>query len=883
MNSKNLIRYCLVIAFFCSCSTEKNTILRRGFHNLHAKYNGYYNANEIIKQTYSNFKNTRKENYNKILPVFIIPNNVESKNWYSQMDTAASKCELVIYRHRMPHAKKGRNRNKEWCKWIDDNWMTIAITKYYKRDFAKALKIFQYIENHYPTENSYYQSLLWQAKVLIEMESYDEAEEILLGIINKREEQIIEVVKTEEKIKVNDKLKLLFNYEERKNYLSEQEQEISLKLIQEVYPILADLQLRKERNDLAIVALEQAIEFKLNKEFKSRLIYILAQLYHKDGNYKASTYYQQVVERNPEYEMAFQAKINRALSFSGGETKAIKAQLIKMLKDDKNIDYFDQIYYALAEIAFKDGQEQLGLENLQTSINVSKGNIGQKVKSMRKMGDLSFNKYNYENAYHYYDSISKIIPPEMEDKPIIEKQYKLLKKIYFNLKTVNLNDSLFRICAMDEQERSKKIFEVVDILEAANEKTQESDLLANKGLSFPSSNSAIAQSIFLWDESMMTRGKNEFDAKWGERRLEDNWRRASKAKGIIGEEDEEVLFEQANGLYEKILQSLPCEQEDKLDLMKDSNLIALFNLGKTHHYETENLVLARIYFKRIVANYQENKEAVASAYELYVINKSLNNSAEREEMKELILSKYPNSKYAKLILGDGGLNEQEKRIKKEKKEYKFLFEKYKLGDYNWVIDKCNEKIQDSLNPIYCDYGLLMAYAQGKNRVNLDTAEIIKTLKIVTQKCIGTSEGDQAMEILKLLKINQSKSSSNKNKWKYTYEPDEKHYFILFVPKGDFDMNKAKNNVADFNMSSFSEFNLKTSNKFLNTSDQMILVKSFPSAKQAMDYYIAFKVNNGPVKKYKKKKFFVLSTNNMKELYLEKKVTNYLLFFNEFYL
>ena len=51
--------------------------------------------------------------------------------------------------------------------------------------------------------------------------------------------------------------------------------------------------------------------------------------------------------------MAFQAKINRALSFSGDDSKSIKAQLLKMLKDDKNIEFFDQIYYALAEIEFK--------------------------------------------------------------------------------------------------------------------------------------------------------------------------------------------------------------------------------------------------------------------------------------------------------------------------------------------------------------------------------------------------------------------------------------------------------------------------------------------------------------------------------------------------
>ena len=108
---------------------------------------------------------------------------------------------------------------------------------------------------------------------------------------------------------------------------------------------------------------------KHKKEFKTRLIFILAQLY-QERNFKASTYYEWVVKRNPDYDMAFQAKINRALSFSGGDSKAIKAQLLKMLKDDKNIEYFDQIYFALAEIAFSDGQEDLAIEYLMTSVRV---------------------------------------------------------------------------------------------------------------------------------------------------------------------------------------------------------------------------------------------------------------------------------------------------------------------------------------------------------------------------------------------------------------------------------------------------------------------------------------------------------------------------------
>jgi hypothetical protein len=96
------------------------------------------------------------------------------------------------------------------------------------------------------------------------------------------------------------------------------------------------------------------------------------------------------------------------------------------------------------------------------------------------------------------------------------------------------------------------------------------------------------------------------------------------------------------------------------------------------------------------------------------------------------------------------------------------------------------------------------------------------------------------------------------------------------------MNKAKNNVADFNSVNFSDLKLKVSNTFLNTSDQMIIVKSFSNSKKALDYFLAFKVNNGSIKSYRKEKFFVVTPQNLKELYLEKNTDNYLKFFKEFY-
>jgi hypothetical protein len=58
---------------------------------------------------------------------------------------------------------------------------------------------------------------------------------------------------------------------------------------------------------------------------------------------------------------------------------------------------------------------------------------------------------------------------------------------------------------------------------------------------------------------------------------------------------------------------------------------------------------------------------------------------------------------------------------------------------------------------------------------------------------------------------------------------------------------------------------------------------FKNADEAMDYYLAFKVNNGPVKSFKKQDFFVLSQNNLKQLYIDKNIKNYQAFFKEFYL
>ncbi len=873
----------LLIMLISQCSTEKNTVIHRGFHNLHAKYNGFFNANELIKTSYNNFLKSRKEDYNEILPVFPFTSNEEAKNWYAPMDTAYKKCELVIFKHRMPHKKRGKNRNKEWGKFIDDNWMTMGKTRYYKHDFPSSLKIFQHIENKYASENNYYESIFWQAKVLIEMQAFDEAEEILLNLLVKYEEQL-KNLKKKSKTPTKEKIKMVFDYEYRMDFLEDQEKIILEKTINKIYPTLAALYIKSKNNQKAIEYLELALEKKYKRRFKTRLTFILAQLYHQKGNYKASYYYQEVVESNPEYEMAFQAKINRALSFSKGDSKAIKAQLMKMLKDDKNIEYFDQIYYALAEISFKENQKNLGIEQLQKSINLSLNDPQQKIKSMRRMGDLFYDDSEYINSFLYYDSIQKIPLKKYRDQDLILKRYQLLKDIYLNELSVSRNDSLLDLCSLSEEERNNKLYEIVEMEISKKKEEANTPLLASNGkkLSTPNSNSVINTSFFIWDQGLLQRGKNEFEKKWGKIIFEDNWRRSSKTSLFFEDNEETNSTYTNNELFEELLKSLPCENRELRNSMEDSVLLSLYNLGLIHHYETQDLVKAIKKFNRIVENYQPKMEAIASIYELHNIFYTLNKTDLSLKMKKLLLEKYPKSKYTKLLLEDGISSDVQNELTLEKNFYSQLYNKFQAENYNEVLASCNNKLADSNNILTCQYGLLKAYTLKKlNDTSANNQELISTLKFVVERCLGTFYGDQANNALSALKVKSAKNLIVKKSWNFTYNPDTIHYFVMIAPK-NLKINKVKNNIADFNMSNFSDLKLKVFNTFLNTSDQMVMVKSFKNSQIALDYYVSFRVNKGNVKNYKNEDFFLISPNNLKELYLEKNPKNYIEFFNEFY-
>ena len=59
------------LAVATSCSQEKNTIVNRSYHNVTARYNGFFNGRLALQDAYRSMKENHQEDYTSLLPIFI--------------------------------------------------------------------------------------------------------------------------------------------------------------------------------------------------------------------------------------------------------------------------------------------------------------------------------------------------------------------------------------------------------------------------------------------------------------------------------------------------------------------------------------------------------------------------------------------------------------------------------------------------------------------------------------------------------------------------------------------------------------------------------------------------------------------------------------------
>jgi len=879
----------LVVALLLlgGCSTKKNTFSRRVYHNLTAHYNAYWNGNESLKEGVAELAKSAKDNYTVVLQVYNYgaANKVQSIN--PNMDRAIEKASKVIQRHSMYFDKK------EHVKWVIYSYLLIGKANFYKQDYNAARRAFDFVSRQYSADPIRYEALLWMGKSYQQLKQYDKAI------------SMYELIASEKK-------ELELPWQVRKNL-----------------PLAyADLYLVQGKYKQAKEYLLKAIPLNNKGKLRTRLYYILAQINQVENNDgQAAEYYTRVMKGNASFEMAFNARINLARVYNANSSNktVIVKELNKMLKDAKNKDFQDQIYYALADIAFKDKNDTLGVRYLRKSVASSVSNDYQKSISALRLANIYFKRPDYGQAQAYYDSTLMFLPKDFPDYEQISTKTDILTRLVGFLQTVHVEDSLQTLAAMPEAERNKiidkLIAEVIRKEEEAKKLAEEQRLADMAGVGLQGRqivDQDKGMSVvggggwYFYNPSAISMGFSEFVRKWGRRKLEDNWRLSNKRElmqeaeviNLNGEQAADSVKDQskdgkAKGSDPKnrdtYLKNLPFTPE-QVEASNDKIADGLFNAGMIFLEELNDKPKAVETFTSLINRFPSDTNVLQASYHLYRAYRDEGDSVNMNAYKAKIINGYPDSDYAR-ILKDPNYNvELEAARNRVISLYEETYLAFERGQYRTAIIYSNDAMakypNDKLMP---RFAYLNAVARGKTE-SADTMKVLLAALIAHYP--GSVVEPYARRLLgqdKELKNNGEKELTANEKEQpaekpldasmYKYNAKATHFYALIVDGTQVNVYGTKVRVTDFNTKYFSTENLQVNSVLLDNNRQMITVSSFTEIDKALRYFEGIRNDNYVFSGMKEDSYqqFIISSENYPVYFKEKNTEAYLKFFNDNYL
>ncbi len=670
----------------------------------------------------------------------------------------------------------------------------------------------------------------------------------------------------------------------------------------------ADLWIQQKKYDRAIPALSRAIELTQKKKQRARLAFILAQLYDAAGREdEAYAAYETVLRSNPVYIMDFNARLRQIQAgWSNGKLNSIEANrsLDRMLKDEKNKEYRDRIYYTLAEIALKDGQKPEAIVFLRKSLDANSGDPVQRSESYLKLADLYFEGEDFVNAKNYYDSTLTVLPPTDARHPRVNAYAANLTDIARLIKTIAANDSIVRVYHMSDDERKELAKKIKKQREAEAEATAQAEADKAKNATAPSGTKAPAPqagqkqaSFYFYSESLMKKGRKDFSKNWGDRKLEDNWRRSLRPKTDAGEDVASADTSKANQVSDNdlknIFQGLP-GSEAELAVIHVATYEAMYTLGTLFRDKLQNNRRCSGTLEEVQVRYPDTTKFEKEIwYYCYLAFTDLSNPVRAKYYLDKLVEKYPNSTYARALTDPNFLAAGKEREREMNKYYEQTYTLFTGGGYKDAFERCQEapKKYGSQNALMPKFVLLSALCVG----NLQGSdEYCKALSEVSARYPESAEATRAKEIARLLSCKGFEVPKSDDKPKteidddFTREDDKLHYFIVALKGDDIRLDDVKGAVSDYNREYHKLEQLRISNIFLgsSTDEPLVVIRKFDNREQAMRYFNEVKGRKeflGEGKKAYNKEFYAVTQENYRRILKNKTLDGYKEFFEENYL
>lgn len=706
---------CAYATMHTACSTQKNTWASRSFHQTKTKYNIYYNGNISFAEGEDAIREANEDDYSTLLNLYPVSNHEAAKAATSQMDRTIEKCRKCIKLHSIKARPKvnqeKRRKDPEYKAWLEQEefnnqmgkaWLLLGKAEFHKGDFLGSISTFNYIARHYAyNKDIVAQCELWSARAYAELGWLYEAEDVL------------------RKVQVD--------------HLSKNSAPL-------YSAVSADILLKTKQYDAAIPFVKIAVKNEDRRGNRPRFYYVLGQLYQVQGDKSAArNAYKRVLDLQPDNEMEFNARLQQS-QLEDDIQKSINI-LQKMAQLDKHKDRLDQIYGTIGDIYLEHEDTTKALEYYEKGIESSTENGINKAVVLVNAGDIYYKQRDYVKASPCYKEATQILSVENEQYARIQRRSETLDELVVEHNIVVLQDSLQRLAALSEEEQMKVVEKIIaDLIQAEKD---EAERLAQAERAAENDNgprSVNTQNMlggggsgawYFYNPQLMRSGKQTFRTQWGNRILEDNWRRLSKAStssSFMTTEEEipedSITNEETISKAEQTaeiddhkpafyLQQIPKTAED-IERSNQQIADALYNMVYIYRDRVGDQALSDATFQEYCRRFPTNERLVELYYMQYLTALKNQNNADAEQYRKAIIQQFPESKEATIV----SQPDYFERLKKMSAEQDSLYENtyYNYQDNNFAVVKANKQYAEEhypLTPLMPRFLFLNAIAVAK--------------------------------------------------------------------------------------------------------------------------------------------------------------------------
>lgn len=857
----------LLVLLLPGCSMLKDSKLAEVYHNITARYNGYFNARELMAATEQILHQNEEDDFSQILPIFKYGTEAGAKAEQANLNTIIQKCSNVIDKH--PDSK-----------WEDDCYLLIGKAYFLKLDYHAANEVFEYIASKYKNEPIASLANLWIVRSYLELDMFADAQARMSRINLEKgfpKEYLVDKYLTEAAVR-----------------LAADDYQSALESLQKVLPLLK------------------------KKDVEVRFHFIAGQLNSVlEEPVKASKHYLTVIKKNPEYEFAFNSRVALARNYAGtGMSKEEVVELLaKMLRDDKNDDFHDQIYYELAQFALRENEVDKGIDLLNKSIQASTTNSNQKAISYLALAELYFEMDEFYLSKVYFDSTATSLSRDYPDYENLIQKKEVLDELIGYIISVQREDSLQMVARLPSEEREKFIQNVIE-----QEKLQRERAKALAENSPITPNSPFEQSNvpgdmgmggnddwYFYNPAALGVGYNEFVTRWGNRPLEDNWRRSEKEvvavvdpgepePGEAAEDYREEMKDVNAGVIPETLVDVPQDMVKyyqnlpfNLAQVNASNATiaeALFNIGTIYAEKLHNYPEAVGSYEQLLERFPDNQYAMETYYKLYKVYLKMQDVAAANRTKETLLEKYPSSQYAQLLANPEAFRQRmlnAKRNEPLEQGYTAAYAAYQKGNCKAVFEFVKEaEATWPGNYLRPKYQYLRVLCEGKE---LPKEEFIARLEGIVDSYPGTEIIPHAQKVIAYLKRDgqaaiEDSAAVQKDFSQFVENNEAPFFYVLTFQFQSSPLGQIKVGLSDYNTQHYELDRLSISSFLLNKETQAVVVKEFKTMDKAQRYLRGIASDEKLQSRWGINQYdhFVISAQNFRDITRDNLLGEYLEYF-----